>query len=143
MFTVVRKHEIHCGHRVYEHEGKCQHLHGHSYIFEFHCRDGYNANALDKLGRVIDFSEIKSKLCEWLEDEWDHRMLMWVNDPLALYVKELDDSVVLVPFNPTAENMADYLLNTISPQQFIGTDIICSKVVVHETGKCLAMCELN
>ena len=138
MFTAVRKHEIHCGHRVYQHEGKCKNLHGHSYVFEFHCE----SQSLDQIGRVIDFSVIKSKLCQWLEDYWDHRTLLWDKDPLCLYIYDADQSIVKVPFNPTAENIAEYMLKVVAPAQLTDTSVLCRKVVVHETGKCFASCEI-
>ncbi|HET9130028.1 MAG TPA: 6-carboxytetrahydropterin synthase, partial [Terriglobia bacterium] len=72
-----RYHDISCGHRVYGHESKCAHLHGHNYRVHFVCE----AEQLDQVGRVIDFSEIKHRLCEWLEDNWDHKFLMWEQDP--------------------------------------------------------------
>jgi 6-pyruvoyl-tetrahydropterin synthase len=35
-----------------------------------------------RVGRVIDFSVIKTLLCDWLEDNWDHRFLLWEQDPM-------------------------------------------------------------
>ena len=72
-----RYHDISCGHRVFQHESKCAHLHGHNYRVHFTCE----AEELDNIGRVIDFSDMKSRLCMWLEDNWDHKTLIWENDP--------------------------------------------------------------
>jgi 6-pyruvoyltetrahydropterin/6-carboxytetrahydropterin synthase len=33
-----RYHDISCGHRVYGHESKCAHLHGHNYRVHFDLR---------------------------------------------------------------------------------------------------------
>jgi len=66
---------------------------------------------LDSLGRVLDFGVIKSILCQWVEDNWDHRFMVWKEDPVSAALLQLNsDGVILVPFNPTAENMAEYLL---------------------------------
>ena len=65
MITVERYHDISMGHRVVGHESKCRHLHGHNYRIHFIC----TAPELDGVGRVIDFSEIKERLCQWLEEE--------------------------------------------------------------------------
>lgn len=132
---VERSHEIHCGHRVYGHESKCAHLHGHGYVFEFTCE----AFGLDKIGRVIDFSVIKSLLCEWLEENWDHRFLMWEKDPSLEALRAIDATVVAVPFNPTAENMAEYLVTVIGPEQLAGTGVRLAAVRVRETIKCSAV----
>lgn len=133
---VHRYHDISCGHRVYGHEGKCRHLHGHNYRIHFTCvaEDG----ALDGVGRVIDFSQIKAKLCMWIEERWDHRFLVWEKDPMKSYLLELDPTVVVVPFNPTAENIAQYLVEVVGPAQLAGTGIKLSEVMVEETMKCFA-----
>jgi hypothetical protein len=47
-------------------------------------------------------------------------------------------SIVFVPFNPTAENMARYLLEVIGPQQLVGTGVGLVSVTVEETRKCSA-----
>ncbi len=133
-YQVVRKHEIHCGHRVYQHESKCRNLHGHSYVFHLKC----SSESLDNLGRVIDFSVIKELLCKWLDDNWDHKMILWDQDPLFTELLKLDSSVVSIPYNPTAENLARYLVETIGPQLFAHLPIILSEVTLEETSKCSA-----
>ena len=127
-----RYHDISVGHRVHQHESKCAHLHGHNYRVHF----TVEAPELDAVGRVLDFSVIKEKLCMWLEDEWDHKFLLWVEDPWFVPILAIDPATVAVPFNPTAENMAKYLVEEIGPRQLLGTSAILTKVVVEETRKC-------
>lgn len=129
-----RYHDISCGHRVFQHESKCAHLHGHNYRVHFTCE----AEKLDSIGRVIDFSDIKSRLCMWLEDEWDHKTLIWENDPWAKVLPSIDPTIVIVPFNPTAENIAQYLVEVVGPQQLQGTGIKLVHCDVEETRKCSA-----
>jgi 6-pyruvoyltetrahydropterin/6-carboxytetrahydropterin synthase len=153
MIIANRYHDFSCGHRVYGHESKCRHLHGHNYRVVFTL-----GGLLDTVGRVIDFGIIKTRLCDWLEEKWDHKMLIWESDPMryallepnfevlvglsendiAEVTKELYESTVLVPFNPTAENMAEYLLNVIGPQRLQGTSAKLVSVRVEETRKCSA-----
>jgi len=129
-----RYHDICAGHRVYGHESKCAHLHGHNYRFHFTVE-----GEQDKLGRVMDFSVIKSTLCQWLEDEWDHRFLIWKNDLLSAHLKDLDRAgTVIVPFNPTAENMAKFMVLTIGPRLLTGTGVTLTEVKIEETAKCWA-----
>ena len=133
-FQITRKHEIHCGHRVCGHEGQCGNLHGHAYVIHFTCE----ADGLDPVGRVIDFSVIKSILSQWLEDNWDHRMLIWEQDPLLNGLQAIDPSVVAVPFNPTAEDIAAYLVTTVGPDLLADTSVRLVHVQVDETSKCWA-----
>lgn len=131
----MRYHDISCGHRVYGHEGKCRHLHGHNYRIHFHCE----AEKLDNIGRVIDFSVIKERLCMWIENHWDHKFLIGEQDPLAEILLDLDpEGVVLVPFNPTAENMAEYLMAIVGPLELEGTGVTLTQVIIEETAKCHA-----
>lgn len=135
LITASRYHDICTGHRVHAQGGKCEHLHGHNYRFHFTIR----APRLDKVGRVLDFSVIKTLLCEWLEKNWDHKFLIWVNDPWADALVKLDpNGVVAVEFNPTAENMAQHLLEVIGPKQLMGTDAELIEVRIEETAKCSA-----
>ena len=48
-YQVTRAHEIHCGHRVCDHEGESCNLHGHAYIIHFTCE----ADSLDPLGQGL------------------------------------------------------------------------------------------
>lgn len=101
--TVART--ICTGHRIVGHKGKCRFLHGHNYeiIVTLLARE------LDEMGFVADFGNVKGTI-----DVWDHRTLLWENDPLRIenfqnMETERDFGVVRVPFNPTAENMAEHL----------------------------------
>lgn len=132
----TRYHDFSCGHRVVGHESKCRWFHGHNYRVSFFCE----AEELDDVGRVIDFSVIKALLCEWLEKEWDHRFLMWCEDPYWVVVADEfpGGGFKSVPFNPTAENMGKHLLEVVGPQELKGTGVQLVKVIVEETRKCSA-----
>lgn len=134
--TAFRYHDISTGHRVCNHESKCKHLHGHNYRIWFYCEGDK-----DKIGRVIDFGVIKERLCMWVEGNWDHRMLIYMHDPMLEGLLLVDSSVVPVPFNPTAENMAEFLVEEIGPLQLEGTGVTLTKVVIEETAKCHASYE--
>jgi 6-pyruvoyltetrahydropterin/6-carboxytetrahydropterin synthase len=118
------------------HPGKCKNLHGHNYRIHFHCE----GEVVD--GMVIDFGDIKTFLCWWLEDNWDHRFLVWNKDPIYDDLKKIDSQVRGVPFNPTAENMAQYLLDVVGPSE-LPDGIRLAKVIVEETRKCSVEVELQ
>jgi len=132
-----RYHDICAGHRVVGQGGKCENLHGHNYRFHFTIEA---VTCIDSVGRVLDFSVIKAVLCEWLEENWDHKMIMWAKDPMFSYVYDIDQSTVSVPFNPTAENMAQYMVDIIAPRLFADAIIPCVlvKCRIDETRKCSA-----
>jgi len=141
MISAKRYHDISCGHRVYGHESKCAHLHGHNYRVTFTCasKSSLNPEGLDEIGRVIDFGVIKSHLCMPMEEMWDHKFLVWQEDPWAVELEAIDETIVILPFNPTAEKMAEYLRRIFAPVQLAEfPDIICVSVLVEETAKCAA-----
>lgn len=131
MLIAHRFHEFSYGHRVVGQGGKCEHLHGHNGVVTFHCA----ADGLDQVGRVIDFSCIKTTLCTWLEANWDHRFLVWEKDEWRDILVKLDEKVVVVPFNPTAENLSDYLLNVVGPS-VLPEGVKLVRVDFQETTKC-------
>ena len=160
-YEVIRSHEICAGHRVVGHESKCRHLHGHNYVFHFHVApkpiDGVSVKGdpLDQVGRVIDFSVVKTTLCQWLEDNWDHKFLHWEKDVLIEGLKSVVgladdcgefisakeqinflDSMVALPFNPTAENLAAYMVNVIGPQLLDEHGVQLVECTIEETSKC-------
>jgi 6-pyruvoyltetrahydropterin/6-carboxytetrahydropterin synthase len=97
---------------------------------------------------VLDFGVMKDLLCTWLEDNWDHKFLMWDQDGspalFALINKGLmaSSGVVMVPFNPTAENIGNHLLHYIGPELLKGTGVTLFSVKVEETRKCSATVNL-
>ncbi len=140
MITAERYHDISMGHKVTGHESKCAHLHGHNYRFHFKI----GALELDHVGRVMDFSVIKEKLCMWLEFNWDHKFMIWEHDDSAELLKSIDpDGVVIVNFNPTAELMAEHFVKEIAPQQLAGTGCILVSLKIEETRKCSVNYEIT
>lgn len=148
-YTVTRYHDFCAGHRVVGHESKCRYLHGHNYRAHFTVEPKYD---LDDIGRVVDFSVIKSSLCEWLENYWDHRMLIWDQDPLlqllhqatdtaiVKFGEQIQSTIVPVPFNPTAENMAQHLVEIVGPY-LLPVEVELVKCRIEETRKCSATYE--
>lgn len=92
--------EISAAHRLnLSYQSKCQNLHGHNWHVTIYCK----AEELNQDGMVCDFTHIKKAIHEKL----DHQYL---ND--------------ILPFNPTAENMARWMCEQIPT---------CYKVSVQES----------
>lgn len=142
--TCMRIVEFDAGHRVAGHESKCARLHGHRYKIELHARvvaSKFGGRSTDDIGRVVDFSVLKELIGGWIDDKWDHRLLIWEDDDcLALSSDEERSELGItdVPFNPTAENMAQHLVDVVCPSQMEGTGVEVYYVVVWETPNCYA-----
>jgi 6-pyruvoyltetrahydropterin/6-carboxytetrahydropterin synthase len=100
MYTVTKRLEISASHHLeLDYESKCQNLHGHNWIIYITCQ----SETLDRNGMVIDFKYISTQV----KGKLDHQNL---NDVLD--------------FNPTAENIAKWICDTIPK---------CVKVQVQES----------
>lgn len=78
----------------------------------------------------------------WLEDNWDHKMLIYEHDPLLPQLQQMAPAdIVVVPFNPTAELIAQYIVEDVAIDALAGTGVVLWKVVVEETRKCSASYE--
>jgi len=119
-------HTIAMGHRIPNHEGgagKCARLHGHTYRFDVMLK-----SAVLRDGFVMDFGVVKNAL-----NEWDHRTILWDQDPIAEDVFGFADGqgdlyklgFIQVPFIPTAEAIAIFWADCLFDEllRFHGLDI--------------------
>src|SRR5262249_34666278 len=136
MITCTRRIGFDAAHRVMGHEGICKNLHGHHYVIEA----TFSAAQIDALGRVIDFGVIKQKLGAWINEHWDHNTILWEQDrTLGRGICDVtQQQIFYLPYNPTAENMALFLLQDICPRIFDQTGIRCISVRLYETPNCYA-----
>jgi len=133
MESCVRKIHFSYGHRVMNHESKCASLHGHNGVVWVYARP---INGLDSLGRVVDFSVLKEKLGGWIDSNWDHTMILSKDDTSVINAVQgtwQKRPAFLLPNNPTAENMAKYLLYEICPIVLKGKGIVVHKIGFFET----------
>lgn len=101
MYRVKRRIEVSGAHRLnLDYESKCSNLHGHNWIIGI-C---LQSETLDSNGMVMDFTHIKRQI----SDKLDHKNLNEVFN-----------------FNPTAENIAKWICDTLGDK--------CYKVTVQES----------
>jgi 6-pyruvoyltetrahydropterin/6-carboxytetrahydropterin synthase len=80
----------------------------------------------------------------WLDEHWDHTFILWDEDTTALAaVKQADPTkYFLLPWNPTAENMARYLLEVVAPHVLDDLGVLARRVAVWETEESCAIATL-
>jgi 6-pyruvoyltetrahydropterin/6-carboxytetrahydropterin synthase len=102
MFRVTREFEFCFGHRLMDYPGKCRHIHGHNSKV---CVT-LEAESLDHLGMVVDFVEMKRVVGGWLDETFDHTLLLYKDDPLVGTLRDAGEKVLPLDVTPTTENLA-------------------------------------
>ncbi|MEO1614220.1 MAG: 6-carboxytetrahydropterin synthase [Planctomycetota bacterium] len=139
--TIMRRIKFCAGHRLMGHGGKCENFHGHNYVADFFVQ----GDEQDEVGRVIDFSELKKRVKGWIDEHWDHAFLVCEEDQNAREALSVVKPcrIFLLPYNPTAENMAKYLLEVMCPEALAGTGATASHVRIWETDESYAEASLD
>ncbi len=141
---VTKRMRTETGHRLVDYDGRCAHLHGHSYLWEVTVRS--HGDPVDYRGMVVDFKDLKDVMIKVL-DPLDHCMILHgekdplvrlaqsneilLTDILAPSNADVHRRVWLVPFNPTAENLAKWAFDEI--QNHLPAPISVTRVRVWET----------
>lgn len=138
MVNCTRIIQFDAAHRLVGHEGKCKYVHGHRYIVEISV-----VGDIDDIGRIIDFSCIKDVVGGWINENWDHGIILNQKDSLlggSLSKIVPGQKVYYVPFNPTAEALAEYIAG-IADTLLNDLGVMVSKVILRETENCYATYE--
>lgn len=131
---VLRRIRFCAGHRLVGHGGKCENLHGHNYVVDI-CVAG---NGVDSVGRVVDFADLKRLFKGWVDEHWDHGCIVFDQDRETIDAirSVTPHKIYLLPYNPTAENIARHVLEEIGPKLLAGLsgyDLQVTRVAVWET----------
>ena len=130
--TVSRRIEVDAAHRVPDHQGKCRNLHGHRYVIEAVCAGALGSDGPGR-GMVIDFGFLKEEMNRVIDANCDHAIILWSGDPLigtltgsgeapvlaageSRRVASRFGPVLVVPFTPTAENLARHWFDELKPR---------------------------
>jgi 6-pyruvoyltetrahydropterin/6-carboxytetrahydropterin synthase len=108
-------------HHLYEYDGKCKSLHGHTYKLQVTVK-----GKLDARGIALDFGDIKRITNERIVDRLDHQYL----------------NAILPPMNTTAENMVVWMFEQIHDafiEEGLAPDIQLEEVRLWETPTSFAM----
>ena len=113
MYEVSKEMMISATHRVREHQGGCERIHGHNWKIIVYVE----AKELNNMGMVIDFKDLKHVM---------HKVIMPMDH---------NDINTFAPFdkiNPTSENISKYIFDEMSKELNDDRKHI-SKVEVYET----------
>lgn len=142
MVTTIRRFvETDTGHRVPNHKSKCRHFHGHRYRFEAEIEgDVVTDRGVSDEGMLIDFSDVSYILTRYVHDVIDHAFVVYDGDEegrAALSLLKNDHRTFVVPFIPTAENLAKWAFEQVKPhiKSSYGNKLRLVAMHVRETPK--------
>jgi len=123
MFKITKEVKWDAAHRLLGYEGPCKRIHGHSWraIFMF---GGENLN---KDGMVVDFSSVKKVIQGWINQHWDHGLILSLADPLINILQNTEHQIYSLQGNPTAEHMAQFLFKHFQ-SEFYPVELISVEV---------------
>ena len=120
MVTRIRRWvETDTGHRVPNHKSKCRHMHGHRYRWDAELEgDVVTQGGASEEGMLMDFSDVSAILNDYIHDVVDHAFIVYEADKEALVaLSHMGDEhrTLIVPFIPTAENLAKWAFEQVEP----------------------------
>ncbi|MDH5664718.1 MAG: 6-carboxytetrahydropterin synthase [Nitrosopumilus sp.] len=104
MLKITKIYNIEMAHRLFNYDGACCNIHGHSYKLEVTI-----GGVLDKQnGFLLDFKDLKNIIMA-VTAPLDHALIISEDDPLISEIKNLMLKIVIVDYIPTAENIVTNL----------------------------------
>lgn len=119
-WTLTKTIRFEAAHKLVNHDGKCERLHGHSWTADIECR-GYSLTARGpKKGMVLDYGDISEAVKPIVDDVLDHHYL----------------NQTLLTDAPTSEVVAQWIYNWLRDVAKLRG---LHAVTVHET--CTSACK--
>lgn len=142
MFTVTKTYRTETGHRLMDYDGKCSHLHGHSYVWKV----TVGCSGLDARDMVVDFGDLKD-IMDQVIGPFDHALVLRGDDPFLDNIPRATNGdkqrLIVMADNPTAEAMARLVGVEIARELNVRlnrTDLTVTRVEVSETHSSAAEC---
>lgn len=123
MFKIRSEVQFDMAHYLSGYQGKCANIHGHRYrlVVTFSSEDLHTDGQLRDM--VEDFTVVKKALKE-IGEAFDHKLVIEDNEEGSRLCRELEEyAVVLVPYRPTAERMAQYIYHRLQEKGLSVTEV--------------------
>lgn len=112
MHYVVKEFKFDAAHRLFEYDGDCENIHGHTYKVKLML----SSKEVDKMGMVVDFKKIKKQWKKIIDKNFDHSLILNIRDKkLVSFCQEEGYKIWIMSDNPTAENMAKLFFDLLNP----------------------------
>ncbi len=120
MYTITKEIYFCYGHRLMNHPGKCQNLHGHS----VKAAVTVERDTLNEQGMVCDFADIKICVEAYVNEHLDHNFLLHKDDPLIPALQDHNERFWALDEHPTAEVLSKMIFQHLKAAGFNVTQVI-------------------
>jgi len=130
---ITKEFRFEAAHALWNHDGLCKHIHGHSYIFHVTVKGTpLNLPGDPKNGMVMDFSVLKNIVKPNIVDIFDHALVVNANSPhVELVQNKKFTRVIGVDYQRTCENMILDFKDRIEP--FLPENVKLHSLRLYET----------
>jgi len=131
---VTKRFHFEMAHTLYEYDGLCRNIHGHSYNLEVTLTgEPRNEPGHPKDGMVLDFGDLKEMVKSKIVNRFDHSLMVnsLVPETQLKLLKKTTDRVIVVGFQPTTENIVAYIAKIL--QQHLPANISLFSIRLYET----------
>ncbi len=136
---VTKRFHFEMAHTLYEYDGLCRNIHGHSYILEVTLiGEPLNEPKHPKDGMVMDFGLIKELVKTQIVTRFDHALIVnsLIPEKQQELLKQTNERFLVVDFQPTSENMVIYIAEIL--QQHLPSGVNLFSVRLYETATSFA-----
>ncbi|MDK4681247.1 6-carboxytetrahydropterin synthase QueD [Kingella negevensis] len=119
MFKTAKEFSFDMAHMLDGHDGKCQNLHGHTYILQVEITGSLHETGAKK-GMVMDFADLKAQVKTHILDKMDHAFIYDITSEresqVAQLLNQLNSKTYGIPTRTTAEEMTRHIYNVLKTQ---------------------------
>lgn len=116
MFKTAKQFTFDMAHILDGHDGKCQNLHGHTYILQVEISGSLHESGAKK-GMVIDFSDLKDVVKTHILDKMDHAFIYDTTNEretqIANLLNQLNSKTYGISTRTTAEEIARHIFQIL------------------------------
>jgi len=136
---VTKEFHFEMAHALWNYDGVCKHIHGHSYkLFVTIVGKPIQDPKDIKQGMVLDFSDLKKLVKGPIVDKLDHSLVLnkEAEDKIPDESNQMYSKVHIFDFQPTCENLVLYIVDKLKPT--LPSEIELYSVRLYETASSFA-----
>ena len=136
IIKITKQFSFEMAHALRNYDGLCRNIHGHSYKMDITLAGQplHDENS-PKDGMVMDFGDLKRLVNEEIISLLDHALLLnaQTDTQLIEVLKQNYEKIVTVDFQPTTENLLEFIADKIKTKLPEGVSLTCVRLRETDT----------